>query len=367
LPKSQKGSGFPTAAYIGFGGRMPENPKVSYVCSVKDGAKDIERCAGSVLGQSVGEIELILVDDHSTDTTWELIQHLAGTDQRVRGVRNQGMEGLTYSLNMGLDFAKGEYVARIDADDFAHRNRTERQLAVLESHPEAVMCASCFRQVDEGDWELYCHCPSSDPVMLKWSLCLRNNIRHSTAMWRKSLDVRYEPAFPQAQDYELWCRISRMGDIRVLPEVVSTIRSRPTSITSTRHEEQERMADRIAAEQYEYYAGAKIRPEESRHLRMVHHMKSPEQFKVFEKMTPYESSTAVERYCRLAEGFHKKESPDTDAFMREIENDIKSLMNTPDREQETAKGVRQIARLFGKTSLAARIEREFVRQLAKVL
>jgi hypothetical protein len=346
---------------------MSERPKVSYVCSVKDGARDIERCAASVLGQSVREIELILVDDHSEDTTWELIQHLSGRDTRVRGVRNQGMEGLTYSLNIGIDFARGEYLARIDADDFAHRNRTERQLAVMESHPEAVMCASCFRQVDEGDWELYCHCPSCDPVLLKWSLCFRNNIRHSTAMWRRSLDVRYEPAFPQAQDYDLWCRISRMGDIRVLPEVVSTIRSRPESITSTRHEEQERMADRVAADQYEHYTGARMRPEEGRHLRMVQHMKSAEQFRVFENMTPYEFSTAVERYCRLAEAFYKRESPDAESFMREIGHDVRSLMGMPSREQDAAKAVRQVARLFGKTSMAARIEREFVRPLAKAI
>jgi glycosyltransferase involved in cell wall biosynthesis len=342
---------------------MSERPKVSYVCSVKDGAKDIERCAASVLGQSVREIELILVDDHSKDTTWELIQHLSGGDNRVRGVRNQGMEGLTYSLNMGIDFARGEFVARIDVDDFAHRNRTERQLAVLESHPDAVMCASCFRQVDERDWELYCHCPSCDTKLLKWSLCFRNNIRHSTAMWRRSLDVRYEPAFPHAQDYDLWCRISRMGDIAVLPEIVSTIRSRASSITSTKHEQQERMADRVAAEQYERYTGARMRADEARHLRMIHHMKSPEQFKVFENMTAYEFSSAVERYCRLAEAFRKKESPDEEAFVRELGHDIRSLMGVPSRRRDAAKSVRQVARLFGVSSLAERMDREFVRPL----
>ena len=346
---------------------MSEKPKVSYICSVKDGARELGRCASSVLGQSVREIELILVDDHSEDETWQAIQHLAGEDQRVRGVKNQGMAGLTYSLNMGLDFARGEYVARIDVDDFAHRERTARQLAMLESNPNASMCASCYRVVDRDDWEMYCHCPSCNTSLLRWSLCFRNNIRHSTAMWRRSLDVRYEPAFPYAQDYDLWCRISRTGDILVLPEVASTIRSRPTSITSTKHEEQENMADRVAVDQYEFYTGARMRPDEGRHLRMIQHMKSPEQFKAFENMTPYEFSTAVERYCRLAESFFAKESPDREEFMREIGHDMRSLMATPGREQDTAKSVRQMSRLFGRSSLTAQMEKEFVRPVAKVL
>lgn len=346
---------------------MSERPKVSYICAVKDGARDLRRCATSVLRQSVREIELILVDDQSTDETWGAITALAEQDPRVRGIRNQGMGGLTYSLNIGLDFAKGEYIARIDVDDFAHGDRTAKQLAVMESNANAAMCSSCYRLVDEGDWEMYCHCPSCNPTLLRWSLCFRNNIRHSTAMWRRSLDMRYEPAFPYAQDYELWCRMVRVGDILVLPEVTSTIRSRAASITSTKHEEQEKMADRVAVEQYEHYAGARIRPDEGRHLRMIHHMKSAEQFEVFNNMTPYEFSTAVERYCRLAEAFFKRESPDRDEFMRDLGNDVRSLMGTPEREQDTARSVRQVSRLFGRTSLTSQIEREFVRPLAKVL
>lgn len=346
---------------------MPERPKVSYICSVKDGQKELRRCAASVLGQSVKEIELILVDDHSEDDTWGTIQRLAEEDGRVRGVRNQGMKGLTYSLNMGLDFARGEYIARIDVDDFAHRNRTEKQLSMMESNPGASMCASCYRLVDEGDWEMYCHCPSCNPTLLRWSLCFRNNIRHSTAMWRRSLDVRYEPAFPYAQDYELWCRIARTGEIIVLPEVTSTIRSRPASITSTKHEEQENMADRIAVDQYEHYTGVRMRPDEARHLRMIHHMKSSDQFKVFENMASYDFSIAVERYCRLAESFFTKENPEQKEFLRDIGHDIKSLMDTPGREQDTAKSVGRMARLFGKSSLTALMEKEFVRPFVKVL
>lgn len=345
---------------------MSEKPKVSYVCSVKDGEKEIERCAMSVLGQSVREIELILVDDHSGDGTWEAIQSIAAKDNRVRGVRNQGMEGLTYSLNIGLDFAKGDYVARIDADDFAHINRTERQLSLMDATPDAAMCATAFRVVDHDDWDLYSHCPSCDPKLLKWSLCFRNNIRHSTAMWRRSLDLRYEPSFKYAQDYELWCRIARIGQIAVLPEVVVTIKNMPKSISRTKHEEQEVMADRVSAEQYEFYTGVRINQKQARNLRMVHHLKSSDQFKVFDSIGTEDFADAVERYCRLAEAFFARESPEMDGFLVDIGHDIRSLVENPSKERDASRAVRKISKLFGRSSLAFQIERNFLKSAAKV-
>lgn len=314
---------------------MEKRPRVSFVCSVRDGGRDLARCAGSVLRQSVKEVELILVDDHSKDNTWGVMESLAKEDPRVRAVRNQGQSGLTYSLNMGLDFAKGEYVARIDVDDFAHGDRAEKQMAMLDFEPRAVMAVSCYRLVDEGDWLLYSHCPPADPVMLRWSLCFRNYIRHSTAMWRRSLDVRYEPSFPYAQDYEMWCRISRMGDIVVLQESASTIRQRRGSITDTRHEDQEAAADRVAAEQWEHYTGARMRTKEARGLRMIQHMKSGEQFNSFNAMSREEFTAALLNYFTLAGAFVDRESPDPGTFRAEVDNDIRSLLGNPDRRDQT--------------------------------
>lgn len=314
---------------------MINRPKVSFVCSVKDGSKHLARCAQSVLGQSMKEIELILVDDHSSDGTWAAMEDLAKGDGRVRAIKNLGREGLTYSLNMGLDFAKGDFVARIDVDDFAHRDRAERQASILESNPAGVMVTGQYRLVNEGDWLLYSHCPPSDPKALRWSLCFRNHIRHSTVMWKKSLGLRYEPAFKYAQDYELWSRISRLGDILVLSSICATIKTRPDSITSTKHEEQESAADLVCSNQWHFYTGASITRKEARFLRMIHHMKSGDQFEVFNKMSREEFEGAVVNYCLLACRFAEKESPDMETFMNDIGNDIKSLLANPSRDEQT--------------------------------
>lgn len=319
---------------------MSEKPKVSFVCSVKDGSRDLERCAWSVLNQTLRDVELILVDDHSSDTTWNLMESLAKGDPRVRAVRNYGKSGLTYSLNMGLDFARGDFVARIDVDDFAHSDRAEKQVALLESDSRVAMATSCYRLVNEGDWLLYSHCPPGDPVMLKWSLCFRNYIRHSTVMWRRSFDIRYEPSFPYAQDYELWCRMSRMGDIRVIHETLTTIKFRRDSITSTRYEEQEAAADRVAAEQWEHYTGKPMGRRDARCLRLVQHMKSPEQFKEMERIGRDEFLDAIANYCRLAVAFQEREGADKERLLVEIGNDIKSLLGNPDRKSQTMEGLK---------------------------
>jgi hypothetical protein len=305
---------------------MREKPKVSFVCSIRDGEREIGRCVSSVLRQSLENIELILVDDHSQDSTWARMERAARSDQRVRAVKNHFRPGLTYSLNMGLDFASGEYVARIDADDFAHANRAETQVRLMEQNPASSMSASRYRLVDEGDFEMYCHCPASDPKMLRWSLCFRNNIRHSTAMWRRSLDVRYDPSFAYSQDYELWCRISRAGDVAVATEILATIRSRTESITSTRHNEQEEAADRVAAEQFRHYTGRTIAARQARCLRMIQHLKSPGQMRFFERMGDGDLADAASNYCAVAEAFARKEEPDRDSFLADIGIDIASAV-----------------------------------------
>lgn len=340
---------------------MSEKPKVSFVCAVKDGSRDLERCAWSVLNQTLREVELILVDDHSSDTTWNLMEHLAKGDPRVRAVRNYGKSGLTYSLNMGLDFARGDFVARIDVDDFAHSDRAEKQVSLLESDERAVMAASCYRLIDEGDWLLYSHCPPGDPVMLKWSLCFRNYIRHSTVMWRRSLDLRYEPAFPYAQDYELWCRMSRAGDIRILPEVLTTIRSRKDSITNTRYEEQEAAADRVAADQWEHYVGRSMGRRSAKCLRLVQHMKSGEQFQDMARMSKEEFVEAIVDYCTLAVAFQEREGANRESLLTEIGHDINSLLGNPDRRDHTIEGLNLAESKMGKNNFAGEVFVRFPR------
>lgn len=340
---------------------MKRKPLVSLICAAKNESETLDRCVKSILGQTIQDIEMILVDDHSDDETLETMKKMAELDSRVRVVKNEMKPGLTYSLNLGLDFARGKYVARIDADDFAHKDRLKLQVEMIESYESAVMIAGGYRVIDDDDRELYCYCPSCDPKMLKWSLCLSNKIRHSTALWKRELDVRYEPSFTHAQDYEMWRVISRLGEIRVVPEIICTVRRRSNSITATRHEDQERMADKVARSQYEYYTDKKMMADrQARVLRLLHHLKSPEQFKTMENISPFEFCLGLEMYFRMAECFSKKETPDMEKMESEMTIDIKSLLANEERRSDTKICLESLAEFFGDNSLAKKIRNKLV-------
>ena len=115
---------------------------------VHNGERTLERAIGSVLRQTVGDFEFIICDDGSTDGTWELLQRYARTDQRVIPLRNQRNMGLAGTLNVCLQKAQGDFIARMDDDDFSHPDRFEKQLRALEEHPEIAFAGSnaCLRR-----------------------------------------------------------------------------------------------------------------------------------------------------------------------------------------------------------------------------
>ena len=99
-------------------------PLVSVVLAARDARATIEQAVASVLGQTLGDLELVVVDDGSVDGTGELLK--AERDARLRVVRNEEALGLAGALNVGLEQARGRYVARLDADDIARPAWLER-------------------------------------------------------------------------------------------------------------------------------------------------------------------------------------------------------------------------------------------------
>lgn len=122
-------------------------PLISVVMPVRDGAAFLEQAVRSILGQSLRELELIAVDDGSTDGTAALLAGFAAGDGRVR-VLGGAARGLVGCLNRGVDAARGRYVARMDADDVAHAGRLARQVAVLEGDERVAVVGSAWRVID---------------------------------------------------------------------------------------------------------------------------------------------------------------------------------------------------------------------------
>jgi glycosyltransferase involved in cell wall biosynthesis len=121
-------------------------PRISVVMSVYNGEKYLRQAIESILQQTYTDFEFIIIDDGSTDSSREIIQSY--DDKRIRLVINEQNIGLTKSLNKGIRLAKGEFIARMDADDISLPQRFEKQVAYLDSHPEVGVLGTYANIID---------------------------------------------------------------------------------------------------------------------------------------------------------------------------------------------------------------------------
>jgi len=213
-----------------------EKNKISVLMPVKNGREFLDEAIQSVLSQSYGDFELIIMDNGSSDSSWELMMEHKSSDNRVKVIRNKNI-GLTNSLNLMLDLASGEFIARIDSDDIAAPWRFEHQLKALLGDELAIMATGRCKVLNEGGVEVYESGPPEDKSELKRSLIFKSAIWHSSVMWKNKPSIRYNNSFAYAQDYDLWSRLSRKYDILCLPELLGAVRKRKGSVSEEKKKE----------------------------------------------------------------------------------------------------------------------------------
>lgn len=311
------------------------NPKVSVIMSVRNGEQFLPKTLESVLSQSFIDFEFLIADDMSTDGTASILCKYAGKDKRIKLAVNYQNIGLTKSLNKLIDEASGHFIARIDADDLAKGDRLERQVLMLSSDDKMVMSTSCYQAINENGMQLYSHCPSCSPFLLKWSLIFRNNIRHSTVMWKKDINLKYNEEYKYSQDYDMWCRMARLGSIGVVPDPLSEIRCHDAAITSDKRKEQDDAAADISSSQFAYYTGENISRKESEGLRLMCYLKDELQFKQTEEMSEEEIKNSVFLYLKVLKSFCKIENVAQEDMLNEVKNDINSLTNSTKTRKPT--------------------------------
>lgn len=215
---------------------MSNNPKISVLLPVYNCELYIKEAIDSILNQTFSDFELLIIDDASTDKTLEIIKSF--TDSRIVIKEKPKNLGYTDSLNYGLTIAKGEYIARMDGDDYSFPNRFEKQVTYLDSHPEAVLCGANYAIIDS---EITTQLPqNNDEIQIQF---IRNNcIAHPVVMLRNSVlkannicyDVNKEPA----EDFDLWVRLLNYGKLHNLPEVLLKYRVHQKQVSNLQSEKQ---------------------------------------------------------------------------------------------------------------------------------
>jgi len=219
-------------------------PKVTVLLAVYDGEPFLRRCVDSVLGQTYEDFELLVVDDASTDATPEILASYG--DPRVRVLRNERNLGQVPSLNRGLGEARGEYVARIDADDWCRPERLERQLAVLDAEPTVGLVGTWMDLVDErGRPVARLRSTIADVAEFVFhTLIMRVLISHPAAMYRRQpvAALTYDESTAPAEDKDLWRRLLLEGwRARIVPEPLVVYQLHDAQLSQTQAERQRRV------------------------------------------------------------------------------------------------------------------------------
>lgn len=241
--------------------------------SVHNGEAYLRASIDSILEQSYGDFEFLIIDDASTDRTPAILDAYAGKDERIRISRNLENLGLTASLNRGLELAQGEFIARQDADDISLPMRLDVQRRILESDPEVVLVSGRIEMIDEagkitGKVRPARH--ASEPV-IPWILLFYNYLSgHSLATFRRAPVMQlggYDPGFRQSQDYDLWLRLSRVGKIRVPELMLLQLRMHEESISKRLQQDQRRSGMRGSAQAIERLSGLSLNRSDVKQLR----------------------------------------------------------------------------------------------------
>lgn len=212
-------------------------PAVSVLMGVRDGAAWISRAIASVLAQTLTDLELVVVDDGSTDATAALLTDVR--DPRLV-VERQARAGLAVALNRALGRARSPLIARLDADDVALPARLERQRAFLQGHPDVGLLGTAARVVDEFERDVEITRPPEGDLAIRRALIRRNPFVHSSVMARRALVSSvggYDASFAVAQDYDLWLRLSAVTRMANLSEPLVVRHLVPGRVTAARDDE----------------------------------------------------------------------------------------------------------------------------------
>lgn len=197
----------------------------------------------SVLKQSFNNFQFIIINDASTDTTVEILHSFSEKDNRISLYSNDKNIGLTRSLNRGLNYCKGTYIARIDADDIWVQDKLAQQVNYLEAHPNCALLGTAYQRIDANGAYLG---EATIPVLnsdqlIRNAIIKFNPFFHSSVIFRRDACMQlggYDESYRYAQDYNLWVRFAAKYSVANLSDILAFQRITPESISIKKERQQ---------------------------------------------------------------------------------------------------------------------------------
>lgn len=220
-------------------------PKVSILMPVYNAEQYLSQALDSIVSQSFEDWELILINDGSTDRSESIIMDY--DDERIFYIKNPVNLKLIKTLNKGIDYCGGQYIARMDADDICHPDRLKRQVEFLDSHPQVLMCGTAATVIDNSRKKTgNIHNLTSDDY-LQINLMFSPSFIHPSMMIRTEVlkQNKYDEAYKHVEDYDLWCRIAKLGKVANIDDELLQYRWHDSNVSVLNSEVQHELKDEL--------------------------------------------------------------------------------------------------------------------------
>ncbi|WP_284450644.1 glycosyltransferase family 2 protein [Methylophaga thalassica] len=219
-----------------------DSPLISVILPVYNAEKYVELAIFSILGQTYTNFELVIIDDGSTDDSKKIITRMANSDNRIRLISRPN-KGLIKTLNEAIDVSRGDYIARMDADDICLPDRLENQITFLSEHPGNVVVGTLSTLIDSdgdeigpfGKWVKHdeidsAHLSGHGGAIIHPSVMIRTDALRCVGGYREE--------FKSAEDIDLWLRLAELGKVTNIDKRLILYRQHMDSIGHRHRSEQ---------------------------------------------------------------------------------------------------------------------------------
>ncbi|MFT4524219.1 MAG: glycosyltransferase involved in cell wall biosynthesis [Bacteroidia bacterium] len=226
---------------------MSAKPLVTVLFPVYNAQEFLQEAIDSVLNQSYLNLEILAINDGSTDSSPQMLAAIK--DNRLQVIDNPQNLGLIKTLNRGIGLAKGKYIARADADDLCLSTRIENQVRFMESNTNIGISGTGFGTFGDRLELTETGVFSADHNEIRFRHLYQIHLMHGTSIWRTEIfskhKIHFDPDYSHAEDYELFERIGQITQLSNIPDVLYHVRIREDSVSYQFDELQETNSIRI--------------------------------------------------------------------------------------------------------------------------